>query len=88
MSTNENRNRSSRLLLLILSLCIATSFLSVAMGAGSPPIPESVEAVAYGGSDCSDFMNGAAVGLGIGALFGCVWCVAGALVAKGIALFC
>jgi len=88
MSTKEDRGWRSSRVILIAVLCVATSFISSAMGAGSLPVPESIEGVAYGGSDCSDFMNGAAVGLGIGALFGCVWCVGGALVAKGIALFC
>lgn len=77
-----------RTLLLVLGLCLAICLFSATMGAGSLPLTGSIEDAVYGGSDCSDFMNGAAVGLGIGVLFGCLWCGAGALVAKGISLFC
>lgn len=77
-----------RTLLFTLALCLVICLFSTTMGAGSLPLAGSVEDAVYGGSDCSDFLNGAAVGLGIGVLFGCVWCGAGALVAKGISLFC
>lgn len=53
---------------------------------GTHALTASTENVLVGGNDCSDFLNGAAVGLGVGALFGCVWCGALALVAKGAQL--
>jgi hypothetical protein len=88
MFTKEGRRGIPIRVTAIAVLCVATSLVSSAMGAVAIPATGSIDGMAYGGSDCSDFMNGAAVGLGIGALFGCFWCAGGAIVAKGIALFC
>ncbi len=88
MFIESGTGRAPKTLLLGLALCLVICLFSTTMGAGSLPLTGSGEDVVYGGSDCSDFLNGAAVGLGIGVLFGCVWCAAGALVAKGISLFC
>lgn len=75
--------------LLIAALCIATSLCGSVMASGSSPLDASMETLTGGAaSACSDFMNGFAVGMGIGALFGCVWCIAGGVAAKGVALFC
>ena len=73
---------------LVALLCIAVSLLSSAMIGGTQSLSAAAESMVVGGSDCSDFLDGFAVGMGIGALFGCVWCVAGAIGAKVIALFC
>ncbi len=72
-------------LICMLSLAICT-FSSMAPAGASPVIAD--ESAILGGSTCSDFMDGAAVGMGIGVLFGCVWCGAGAVLAKAISLFC
>jgi len=74
--------------LLVVVLCLIVSLGSSAMAEGSHALSASSESLLIGGSDCSDFMDGFAVGMGIGALFGCVWCTAGAIIAKGIATFC
>jgi hypothetical protein len=74
--------------LLVGSICVALSLFSSAIPAGAAPLQDGTETLILGGGDCSGFMNGAAVGLGIGALFGCLWCAGGAIAAKGIALFC
>ncbi len=71
---------------LIVLLCVSISLLSVT--GESHSLSAAAENMVVGGSNCSDFMDGFAVGMGIGALFGCVWCAAGAVTAKAIALFC
>ena len=75
-------------LLLVAMLCAAISLVSASMPAGAHPLSAAAESMFIGGSDCSDLMDGFAVGMGIGVLFGCVWCGAGAIAAKAIALFC
>ncbi len=74
--------------ILVLLLCLAASLFSAGLGGGSQVLSPSAESTAVGGSDCGDFMNGAAVGMGVGVLFGCVWCGAAAIIAKGIGAFC
>ena len=75
--------------LLVASICVTLSLFSSATPAGASSLLDGAETLILGGSDCSGFMNGVAVGLGIGAALGCtLWCAGGALVAKGIALFC
>ena len=74
--------------LLAVLLCLTVSLFSTDLVPGSHALTPSAEGAAMGGSDCSDFMNGAAVGLGIGVIFGCLWCGAAAIVAKGIGAFC
>ncbi len=90
MSINQHRSAVLNPALLIALLCIAATLYGAVMASGSSPLDASAESLAIGGmaSECSDFMNGFAVGMGIGALFGCVWCIAGGVVAKGVALFC
>jgi hypothetical protein len=88
MSTDRKWNEGAKPMLLIVLVCVTLSVISSAIPAVASLIPTSTETLVMGGSDCSEFMDGAAVGLGIGVLFGCVWCGAGAVVAKGIALFC
>ena len=75
--------------LLLILLCITATLYGSVAATGSSSLAASVENLAVGGaSQCSDFMNGFAVGMGIGALFGCVWCIAGGVIAKGVSLFC
>jgi hypothetical protein len=82
------RGSGQKFLLYSAALFFAVCLIGSVTGVGPQVLGGSGEASTVGGSNCSDFMNGAAVGLGVGALLGCVWCVGGVLVAKGIALFC
>ena len=75
-------------LLWLALLCVAVICLSCAIPAEAHSLTAGAENLLVGGSDCSDFMDGVAIGMGIGVLFGCVWCGAGAIIAKGAALFC
>lgn len=72
----------------ILVFCLAVSLWSAALTPGAHALSASAESLVIGGSDCSDLMDGFAVGMGIGAVFGCVWCAAAAIGAKAIGLFC
>ncbi len=74
--------------LLVALLCIAIALFSSSTSAGSLALSDSAERLVVGGSDCSSFLDGFAVGMGVGALFGCAWCAAGGLAAKAFALFC
>ncbi len=74
--------------ILMVLLCISVSLISSSAMNGTHPLSAAAEGMAVGGSDCSDFMDGFAVGMGIGALFGCVWCAGVAVAAKAVALFC
>jgi hypothetical protein len=80
-------NRKLVPVLLIILLCTTVSLLSAAAN-GPHSLQATAESMAIGGSNCSDLMDGFAVGMGIGLLFGCVWCGAGVLAAKAIGLFC
>jgi len=75
-----------RPVILIAFLCVTVSLFSSAIGCR--PMSTATETLAVGGSSCSDFLDGFAVGMGVAAVFGCLWCAGGAVVAKGIALFC
>jgi hypothetical protein len=89
MFDTQTRKAGFRPALLIALLCIAATLFGSVTVSGSSSPAASVESLLVGGSsECGDFMNGFAVGMGIGALFGCVWCIAGGVVAKGIAMFC
>ncbi len=81
-------HRSHFTLFLVILICAAVSLLSASVSAGTHPLTAAAEGMSIGGSDCSDLMDGLAVGMGIGMLFGCVWCGAGAIAAKAIGLFC
>lgn len=82
------RSTGFKPLLALALLCVLFSCLSSAIPAEAHALAAGAESLLIGGSDCSDFMDGAAIGLGVGVLFGCVWCGAGAIIAKGVALFC
>lgn len=80
-------NRRLVPMLMIVLLCTTVSLLS-ATATGSHSLQAAAESMVIGGSDCSSFMDGFAVGMAIGAFFGCVFCAAGAVGAKLIGLFC
>jgi len=89
MFGNTKRVRNLRVVFLLALFCVGVSLCSsTAALSNTHALSAAAETMVVGGNDCSDFLNGAAVGLGVGALFGCVWCAAGALVAKGASLFC
>ncbi len=73
--------------LLVVLLCAGVSVLS-ASATGAHSLQEATESVLIGGSSCSDLMDGIVVGMGVGVIFGCVWCGIGAVAAKAIGLFC
>lgn len=81
-------NRKYATVLAIVVLCLAVSSWSATMTAGPHALSSAAESMVIGGSNCSDLMDGFAVGMGIGIIFGCVWCGAGAIAAKAIGLFC
>jgi hypothetical protein len=81
-------NRKYTTVLPIVVLCIAVSLWSATMTPGAHALSAAAESMVIGGSNCSDLLDGFAVGMGIGILFGCVWCAAGAIGAKAIGLFC
>ncbi len=81
-------NRRYIALLSLVVLCAMVSLASATMIAGPQALSAAAEGSIIGGSNCSDFMDGFAVGMGIGVLFGCAWCAVGAIGAKLISLFC
>jgi len=80
------QKRKTTSVLLIALLCITVSLTSSTLTAGTDSLSAAAENTTVGGSDCSDFLNGFAIGLGIGALFGCAFCPAGAVMAKAVEL--
>lgn len=72
---------------MIALLCISVTLMSSAATAGSYPLSVAAENMAVGGGRCSDFLNGFAVGMGIAAFFGCVWCGPTAIASKAVELF-
>lgn len=73
--------------LVIALLCISVTLMSTAATAATYPLSVMDETMAVGSGRCSDFLNGFAVGLGIAAFFGCVWCGGGALASKAVEIF-
>jgi len=86
MLRKRNRSAGLRPVILIVALCLAISLFSSTTG--SYMLTSAAESLAAGGSDCSSFLDGFAVGMGIASLFGCVWCPAAAIGAKAVGLFC
>jgi hypothetical protein len=81
-----NRNYAS--VTLIALLCMTVSLGSATLSNDAHLLSATAENAVLGGTGCSDLMDGIAVGLGVGVIFGCLWCGAGAILAKGIGLFC
>ena len=61
----RDKNAGLKPVLLLAVLCVTVSLFSSAFAAGSHALTPSVESLVVGGSDCSDFMDGFAVGMGI-----------------------
>ena len=68
-------------------LCLAVILTSSTLPAGTGTLSAIAENAIVGGSDCNDLLNGFAVGMGVAGLLGCVWCPAGAAIAKVFELF-
>jgi|WetSurMetagenome_2_1015567.scaffolds.fasta_scaffold1760623_2 hypothetical protein len=47
----------------------------------------SAESVLNGGGKISEFADGFAVGMGVAALFGCIWCAGVAIVVKAAVVY-
>jgi hypothetical protein len=93
--TNKNEGdrmfvkREIRGALLIALLCVTFGLTSSTMMADTHLLSNAAESRVVGRGDCDDILGGAAIGLGIGTLFGCAWCPVGAIAAKGLQmLFC
>ena len=72
---------------MIALLCISVTLMSTSATAASYSLSAMDETMAVGGGRCSDFLNGFAVGLGIAAFFGCVWCGGAAIASKAVEIF-
>ena len=72
---------------MIALLCISVTLMSTTAAAGTYSLSIIDETMAVGGGGCSDFLNGFAVGLGIAAFFGCVWCGGAAIASKAVETF-
>ncbi len=74
---------------LMIMLCLSVSLISSSSMNGTYSLSAGAEGVVIGGaSDCHDFTEGFAVGMGVALLFGCVWCGAAGVAAKVVGLFC
>jgi hypothetical protein len=82
-----SKPRRSSIAMVILFLCLGVILTSSTLPAGTNALPSTVENAIVGGGDCTDLFNGFAVGMGVAGLLGCVWCPAGAVVAKVLELF-
>ncbi len=72
---------------LVIVLCFSVSQISSLNGSYS--LSAGAESAVVGGaSDCHDFTEGFAVGMGVALLFGCAWCGVVAVGAKVVGLFC
>jgi hypothetical protein len=74
---------------LIALLCLTLGLTSSAKMADTHALSNAAESRVVGGSDCNDVYDGIAIGMGVGAIFGCIWCPVGAVAAKGLQMwFC
>ncbi len=71
----------------ITLLCISVTLMSTAATAGTYSLSVMDETMVVGSGRCSDFLNGFAVGLGVAAFFGCVWCGGAAVASKAVEIF-
>jgi hypothetical protein len=74
--------KKKRLVPLIALLCIAVTLMSSTLTASTYSLSPAAERIVVGGSNCSDFFNGFAVGMGVASLFGCAWCPGAAIASK------
>jgi hypothetical protein len=70
--------------LMVLLLCISVTLMSTTATAGPYSLSMSAESTVIGGGNCSDFLNGFTVGMGVASLFGCAWCAGVAVASKVI----
>lgn len=82
-----SKQRKGSFMAVIPLLCFAVILTSSTLPAGTGTLSSTAENAIVGGSDCTDLLNGFAVGMGVAGLLGCVWCPAGAVVAKVFELF-
>ena len=80
----ENRKAT---MLVIALLCVSVISMSTTAAAGSYSLSAAAENTTVGGSRCSSFLNGFAVGMGAAAFLGCVWCGGVAIASKAVELF-
>jgi hypothetical protein len=68
-------------------LCITVTAMSSTITAGTHSLSVAAESMVVGGGNCSDFLNGFAVGMGVASLLGCAWCAGVAVVSKTFEMF-
>jgi hypothetical protein len=71
---------------MIALLCFTLSMTSSAMP-DTHLLSSAAENSVVGGSQCDDFINGFAVGMGVATFLGCVWCPVAGFGAKALQLF-
>jgi hypothetical protein len=79
--------KAMKAVFMIALLCFTLSVTSSTIMVDTHSLSNAAESSVVGGSQCDDFVNGFALGMGIATLCGCAWCPAGALVAKTAQLF-
>ena len=80
----ERKKNVSLFLIALLFMMVTVTESTVI--AGTHSLSPSAESAVVGGG-CSSFADGIAVGMGVAALFGCVWCVLGSAAAKTFAFY-
>jgi hypothetical protein len=73
--------------LIVALLCVSISLMSTTAATATYSLSIMNEATAVGGGRCNDFLNGFAVGLGVAAFFGCIWCGGAAIASKAVETF-
>ena len=74
----------SKTLFTAIVLCFTVTDMSSTLPAGTYSISSVEEKCLIGGGNCSDFLNGFAIGMGVASLLGCVWCPGVAVASKTI----
>jgi hypothetical protein len=73
---------------LLIALLFMTATVTNSAGfSGTHMLSASAESALNGGGSFSNFANRAGVGMGVAALFGCVWCAGAAIGLKVAALY-
>ena len=65
-------------------LCITVTAMSSTATAGTYSLSAAAESMVVGAGNCSDFLNGFAIGMGVASLLGCAWCAGVAIASKTV----
>jgi hypothetical protein len=80
------KNKTKTLFMAIV-LCFTVTAMSSTLPAGTHALSSAKERCLIGAGNCSDFLNGFAIGMGVASLLGCVWCPGVAVASKTIEMF-